>query len=166
MCSPWELPSFGRTLCDSLAVRWAGARVWMFAKGNLHSVFIDLTDGWPYQLTVTNMVERGAERGHRMRRVTPKPVPQSHPGSYKEWLTVLWRLSCIHRRWGHMVHRWKWMCVPSCSCSGQWNTFLLFWVKGEIYWWCFLNISKLVHADIGPDEGSWRTPQLSAKVFP
>lgn len=27
---------------------------------------------------------RGAERDRSMRRVTPKPVPQNHPGSYKE----------------------------------------------------------------------------------
>lgn len=84
--SPLRVCSFERMLCDSLAVRWAGGQnVSLSAKGDL-KLGVYRSCGWlrVYQLTITKMVDWAAERDRSMRRVIPKPVPQNHPGSYKE----------------------------------------------------------------------------------
>lgn len=73
-------------LCDSLAVRWGRwPECGLFAKGD-PKLGVYRSCGWlrVYQLTITKMVEGGTERDCSMRRVTPKPIPPNHPGSYKE----------------------------------------------------------------------------------
>lgn len=57
----------------------------LFAKGD-PKLGVYRSCGWlrVYQLTITKMVEGGTERDCSMRRVTPKPIPPNHPGSYKE----------------------------------------------------------------------------------
>lgn len=149
---PRELHSFGRPLCDSSAVRWAGARMWVCLQREAWSSVAENVSA-----DHNKNGRGGAERDCRMRRVTPNPVPPppppSHSGhkvTYCNWLSY-GRLSCIHRRQGlwhcYIVQRWKWMCV--CRLLLQWPvehiSTVLSWVEGEIYWRCFLNISKLVH---------------------